>query len=786
MFLCFSQNLNYAIGWTVVHSLWQAFVITLIVGVALLLLQKKVAKIRYLVANLGLWAILVAALVTFTLYYDFSKQAGEFVFIADVDENPLTITNNGVEENTSIAQFNDASIRGISWQGMKKYCNQNMYLIVTLWFIGVVIFILKILGSISYVYYLKNRMNFPADEYWQETLDTMREKLQITQYVDLVESALVRSPMVIGHLKPMILFPIGAINRLNSNEVEAILAHELAHVMRHDYLFNILQNIIEALFYFHPAMWWLSSQVRTERENCCDDTAISICGNAMTYAKSLVSVQEMAYYSPQLAMAFAGNKGKNQLLLRVQRILNQPKSTINMMEKIASTSVLLLVLVGFVFGGNRLDNNSILFDNSSLTSENTQNQDIKNNQKSYLKYDNNGELDSLPVDKHVADGNYSFVNNLYDVDMTVKNQHVTAFKINGLEVDKKDMPKFEKMINELVTNRSIKEDKESYSNEDNSNEVYRNRIVMVDADGIMSEMLTDENEQRIVLVHLPNQEPVSISFDSDRNSIFIGGKKSNLKSLEKLNWTIKNSALQPIKGMENMNIQVENQFDEAYGMFPPTQPPAPPTAARAPVGCAPAAPPAPPAAPNMTELLNELRERSDELRNQGVTALRVAEINREIAEARRDLARKGANMNNIQGKIDNIEAKIDNITAEMENSEDGADEENNADDNGNIGYHNSATFHDDGNGGSVRKAERHDGDYKEESKFDAWLVNELKKDGYISNVKTYNYAWNNRSMRVAGKTVSDTHRAKYAAMHKRMTGNDLGKEFSITKNVSER
>jgi beta-lactamase regulating signal transducer with metallopeptidase domain len=776
MFLCFSQNLNYAIGWTVVHSLWQAFVITLIVGVALLLLQKKVAKTRYLMANIGLWAILAAALVTFTLYYDFSKQPGEFVFVPDVEENALTITKNGVDNSASIPQLNDASIRGMSWKGMKDYCNQNMYLIVTLWFIGVVIFVLRILGSISYVYYLKNRMNFPADEYWQETLDTMRERLQLTKYVDLVESALVRSPMVVGHLKPMILFPIGAINRLNSNEVEAILAHELAHVMRHDYLFNILQNVIEALFYFHPAVWWLSSQVRTERENCCDDVAISICGNAMTYAKSLVSVQEMAYYSPQLAMAFAGNKGKNQLLLRVQRILNQPKSTINMMEKIASTSVLLLVLVGFVFGGNRLDNNSILFDNNSFSSENTQNQNITNNKKSYLKYDNNGELDSLPVDKHVADGNYSFVNNLYDVDMTVKNQHVTAFKINGLDVDKKDMPKFQKMINELVSNRKEEEENGSEENTDNGDESYRNRIVMVDDAGVMSEMLTDKNGGSIILVHRGNQEPISISLGADKKTPIIGGKKANLKALEKLGWTVKNKALQPLKGMENMNIQVENKFDEAYGMYPPKAPPAPP---KAPIGCVPPAP----AAPNFNRRLDELRERSDDLRNQGVTALRVGEINRKIAEVRRDMARKGTNFNTIQGKIDDITGEIDDITAELDSSEDGANDSD--DNNGNVGYYNGASSHDDGNGGSVRSAEHYDGEHKDATKFDAWLVSELKKDGYLTNTKTYNYAWNNRSMRVAGKTVSDAHRAKYLAMHKKMTGSDLGQSFSITKNVSE-
>jgi beta-lactamase regulating signal transducer with metallopeptidase domain len=176
------------------------------------------------------------------------------------------------------------------------YFNRHIYLIVTIWVLGVALFMLRLLSSISYVYYLKSKMNFPADEYWQELLDGLAAKVNVQKGIELVESALVRSPMVIGHLKPVILFPIGAINRLNPNEVEAILAHELAHVMRNDYVFNIIQSVIEALFYFHPAVWWISAQIRAERDNCCDDVALELCGNSMTYAKSLVSVQEMAYY----------------------------------------------------------------------------------------------------------------------------------------------------------------------------------------------------------------------------------------------------------------------------------------------------------------------------------------------------------------------------------------------------------------------------------------------------------------------------------------------------------
>jgi len=116
--------------------------------------------------------------------------------------------------------------------------------------------------------------------------------------------------MTIGALKPIILFPIGAVTYLSVEQMEAILAHELAHIRRNDYFFNILHSLVEIIFYFHPAVWWLSNTIRNERENCCDDIAVSVSGNSLSYAKALVNLQELHAHSPTLAMGFAG-KGSN-------------------------------------------------------------------------------------------------------------------------------------------------------------------------------------------------------------------------------------------------------------------------------------------------------------------------------------------------------------------------------------------------------------------------------------------------------------------------------------------
>lgn len=459
IFTCFTENLNYALGWMVIHSLWQATVIAIVAGIAAIVGRKKSPQLRYWIYNAALFSVLIAAIVTFCVYFDFSKEAGQTVFIP---ENFAAATDElgkaGINQVISDTQTGNAPL---SIEGLRMYFNRNIYLIVTIWVLGVALFILKLLGGISYVYYLRSRLNFPADEYWLEMVEQLGEKAGVKRTMELVESALVRSPLVVGHLKPMILFPIGAINKLNPQEVEAILAHEIAHVLRNDYIFNIVQSVIEALFYFHPAVWWISANIRAERENCCDDVAIALCGNSMTYAKALVSLQEMAYFqSPQIAMAFAG-KQKNQLLFRVQRILKQPQNKTNVMEKLIATCLLLVMMVALSFGGNHLNNNN-LADIKALESTTPPPTGVETNKtlltsttanlakKHYLKFKTNGVLDSFPVGKDVADGNYNYADNMFQAKLTVKENAVVKLNINGSEIPPAEIKNHVGFINKII------------------------------------------------------------------------------------------------------------------------------------------------------------------------------------------------------------------------------------------------------------------------------------------------------------------------------------------------
>ncbi len=745
--LFFSHNLNYALGWTVIHSLWQALLIALVTGIVLIILQKKSSNFRYVLANAGLWSVLFAAIITFFIYYDFSKKASELVFVPENKTSVLQFISQPKIDDIPTS-FSYEANAGFSIAEMKNYFNQNMYFIVSLWFMGVIVFLVKILGSISYVYYLKNRLNFPAEEYWQDTLNSIREKTNITKYIDLVESALVRSPIVIGHLKPMILFPIGAINRLNTSEVEAILAHELAHVMRHDYFFNILQSVIEALFYFHPAVWWLSSQIRTERENCCDDIAISLCGNAVTYAKSLVSVQEMAYFAPQMAMAFAGTDRKKHLLLRVQRIFNQPKSKINIMEKIAAICILFVTMAGFAFSNTHSGSNAT---NNNSTTKNLKNADNQQNTSSfYLKYEENGELDSIPLEKQIADGNYNFTNNLYDVNLTVKSQYVTQFKINGLEVDKKDMPKFQKMINQLVSAKDGENDEEldkemtqkyTYESHNEGNtamDITENTMKIID-DGVVSELVRNSKaDKQILTVTKPNEKAIVVILDEKTNVLTIDGTKSNSAALKKLGWKIKGNNLQPLNAT----------------LMPPPPPPAP------------GLPPLPPLPPNIEDFKENERNRMFDY---------VSDLRNSIDELSEKGTKNEEGTSNLVKKLGDIEERINAETPQFEKIEKELNEINTAVTKlGGKAVKSKKMI-------KTVKINRVIKDNNENEAFDKWLVSELTKDGYIKNKNNYSFSWDNNSMSVDGKKVTSANREKYAAMYYKMTGEKRSSEFSMTK-----
>ena len=186
---------------------------------------------------------------------------------------------------------------------------------VVIWAAGVLLLCLRFSMSWAAIGRMKRDARVPESPALPETLARIARRMRISRPVRLLESAAIRVPAALGVLRPAILVPLSGLTGLSSAQIEALLAHELAHVRRHDYLVNLFQTAVETLLFYHPAVWWISRQVRLERENCCDDLAIAATGDARLYARALLRLEEERA-SVQLAVAATGAT----LLPRIARL----------------------------------------------------------------------------------------------------------------------------------------------------------------------------------------------------------------------------------------------------------------------------------------------------------------------------------------------------------------------------------------------------------------------------------------------------------------------------------
>src|SRR3989442_1351220 len=171
------------------------------------------------------------------------------------------------------------------------------------WLAGVVLLLARMAGGWWHVRRLHRPALATSSSGWQTTCRRIAYRLGLPASAHVVESARVDVPTVVGWLRPAILLPVAAMATLTPAQVEAILAHELAHIRRHDYLVNLLQTVAETLLFYHPAVWWLSKRIRAEREHCCDEVAVSLCGDAVAYAKALAELEAWRTDSTVLAVA---------------------------------------------------------------------------------------------------------------------------------------------------------------------------------------------------------------------------------------------------------------------------------------------------------------------------------------------------------------------------------------------------------------------------------------------------------------------------------------------------
>jgi len=315
-----AQRIIQAFSWMLIHSLWQGLLLAVVTAVVLIATKKSGARLRYNLVAMQLLLFVAACCCTFVWeWYQVPAKA----------IGPLagTIGN----EATQWFHLDAESIRQFA-QTCISYFTANAPMVVLLWSILFVFRSVRMMGSLVYIYRAKSKYTYAPPANWQQRVELLCEKLQIDKAVRLLESGYVKVPMVIGHLKPVILMPVGLLTGLPTEQVEAVLLHELAHIRRHDYVVNLLQTLAETMFFFNPGLLWISSLLRDERENCCDDMALEQTKNKREFVQALISFKEHSLNADKYAVAFPGKK--NHLLHRVSRIMSNKNQTLGPSEKV--------------------------------------------------------------------------------------------------------------------------------------------------------------------------------------------------------------------------------------------------------------------------------------------------------------------------------------------------------------------------------------------------------------------------------------------------------------------
>ncbi len=312
---------------TLMHSLWQGLVAAIVAGGILLCTRKSKPALRYNMLALVMLLFLSGTVLTFNLMIRDISQ----VSVSAVVFSREWIVNTTFQNVGNVA----AAAAETDWMmRIMAFFSEHAQVIVAGWFL---VFAVKSLLAASGLLYLRKvaqQVSMPEMK-WIVRFYELAERMRIGQEVELRESMQVAVPMVIGFLKPVVLVPLGMLANLPPAQVEAILLHELAHIRRRDYLINLLQIFSENVFFFNPAVWWISKLIREEREHCCDDLAISVMQNKTSFINALVSFQEYNLSRPVFEVAFS--KKRNHLLDRIKRIVNNNNKPLDAMEKLFVT-----------------------------------------------------------------------------------------------------------------------------------------------------------------------------------------------------------------------------------------------------------------------------------------------------------------------------------------------------------------------------------------------------------------------------------------------------------------
>ncbi|PIQ48035.1 MAG: hypothetical protein COW03_12540 [Cytophagales bacterium CG12_big_fil_rev_8_21_14_0_65_40_12] len=343
-----------AVGLTILDSLWQGALVLLFCFFILLFMKKARPAYRFNLVLIALLTLPILSGITLYGHLDFSQVESTLPFEISMEAYsvPQKLMAADVPKTELIESFANQS----PFSFWLRWTAQNADIALAIWLIGALLFTIRMLGGFIFLNRLKTKSKLIEDSTLLSHLDQLCNQLKIKGKVLLKQSEAVSSPLVMGVLKPMIIFPLGLIQALPTEQIEAILLHELAHIKRNDFLINIVINVLQVVYFYHPAFWWLNAQLDDEREYDCDESTVLLISNPLVLAKALTRISEFNLRpkpsSP--ALAFAGPR--NQMLKRIKRIVQRQPQT-NWLSGLLSFGLLLLSF--FLMSANTGMNNNL-------------------------------------------------------------------------------------------------------------------------------------------------------------------------------------------------------------------------------------------------------------------------------------------------------------------------------------------------------------------------------------------------------------------------------------------
>lgn len=291
-----------SIGWTLVHFLWQGALIGCATALLLIVLRNARPQARYLVACIGLALCLAWPALELAL-----RLTGESSARGDA----MVLFAAGLVAGTPV----DA--------GWSALLADQLTWIVGTWAVCALAMALRMAAGLLWIG--RAAAHERQDPAWQARVERLAAQFGITRTVRLRVVERLGSPVTAGWWRPVVLVPASLVSGMPAQLLEALLAHEMAHIKRHDYLVNLGQNVVETLFFYHPAVWWISGRIRVEREQIADDFAARQLGEPRRLALALSELEKLQFSTHHLAQAANGG----DLMSRIKRLIRPDTQALN-------------------------------------------------------------------------------------------------------------------------------------------------------------------------------------------------------------------------------------------------------------------------------------------------------------------------------------------------------------------------------------------------------------------------------------------------------------------------